>query len=73
MFKKAFKTLRNSQERNNPSLKDFLQKDNDWLDSYVLFMVIKEQEENRPWSKWPQALEQIRQERKDLLDYQIFL
>ena len=81
MFKKAFENFRNSQEKDNYSLEEFLQKKNYWLENYVLFMTIKEQENNRPWSEWPQALktrekqalEQIRQERNDLLEYQIFL
>lgn len=57
----AFQTWR---EKNGPSTDEkFLKyvKENDfWLEGYVLFMAIKEDQEGRPWTEWPAELRDFR-------------
>lgn len=34
----------------------FIETEKDWLDDYVLFMAIREQQDSKSWQEWPDAL-----------------
>ncbi|CAF3027600.1 unnamed protein product [Rotaria sp. Silwood2] len=81
MLKKAFKNFQEQQYRFNNSLEQFIQEENYWLDDYSLYMTIKELQNNQTWSQWPhglkyheeEALQEIRETQKDLVQYYIFI
>lgn len=82
ILKKAFENYQ-SQQKNvkTDPMKEFIQRENDWLDDYSLYMTIKEQQQNQSWSEWPQelkyrqkeSLQQIRETQQDSIQYHIFL
>lgn len=59
----------------------FRQKTGGWLEDYVLFMVIKEKHEGRPWDEWEkkyrlreeEALDSVRRNSAENLGYHVFV
>ncbi len=60
LFERAFLTLRDEQgetaSRLRSELLAFARSESSWLDDYALFMAIKEEQQLRPWTEWPQGL-----------------
>jgi malto-oligosyltrehalose synthase/4-alpha-glucanotransferase len=61
--------------------RDFSAKEADWLNDFALFLVIKEQQQGKPWFEWPQelkkrndgVLQSVFKEQKDNLEKIKFL
>lgn len=59
----------------------FLKENKSWLDDYCLYMALKKREGGLPWVEWgenvalrdPKALESVREEVSDEIEYQRFL
>ncbi|MFW6268567.1 MAG: 4-alpha-glucanotransferase [Bacillota bacterium] len=79
IFKKAFLRFRKLDSR--PEFKDFLEKNQVWLDDYCLFRALKDEFAGAPWNKWPQdiahreekAVEYYQEKLQDSIQYYMFL
>ena len=57
IFEKGFRTfLTNPQS--HPPFREFCKKEAWWLDDFSLYMVLKEQHDNKPWYEWPTRYKQ---------------
>lgn len=78
VLKDAFKR---SRSRDLHGFTAFLEQEKYWLEDYALFMAIKEDQNGIPWYEWDEnlknreedALNQKKQELKELIDYQYFI
>lgn len=50
ILKKAFERF----DQNSTEFAAFLERNQDWLDDYALFMALKEEYGNRCWQEWPE-------------------
>ncbi len=55
LFQVAFMRLKQHPDLQK-EFEDFREQNQAWLEDYTLFMALKDQEEQRPWSAWPPAL-----------------
>jgi len=77
IFEKAWTT---AKEEKKPGLqhdfKEFCHKEAEWLDDFALYMLLKQENENQPWFRWPEkfklrdkhALNQLLDDHKDTID-----
>jgi len=80
LLQKAWQCFRDTKHQLQLSYNHFVEEEKDWLDDFALFMVLREQHGNQPWIKWPaplrdrkpEALQSIRAELADKLDFQRF-
>ncbi|CAF1254028.1 unnamed protein product [Rotaria sordida] len=78
---KAYEHFKMNDKEAENKLKDFFEQQRYWIDDFTLFLTIKEQYENGTWADWPDplrrhqssALDQIRQEQKDRIQYHLFV
>lgn len=78
LLKKAFVRFRAGH---GGELADFAERESDWLPDYALFMAVKKQLGDGPWSLWPEdirlrradAVEKYRRELADEIEFHVFL
>ncbi len=85
LYRKRWPVLRKAWERQRDSgwrvPEEFLEKNQDWLPDFALFMSLKEHFEGRAWIEWPrelrlreaEALARYKELLKDQIDFHIFL
>ena len=59
MFENRIHILKEAYERFNQEdagFVSFLERNQDWLEDYMLFMALKEQHENKRWQEWPEKI-----------------
>ena len=59
MFENRIHILKKAYERFNQEdagFVSFLERNQDWLEDYMLFMALKEQHENKRWQEWPEKI-----------------
>lgn len=60
LYKKAFECFEKSEDSDlQKNYDEFCQKNEDWLADYCLYMALKEEQDNLPWTKWPEALRNL--------------
>lgn len=60
LYKKAFEYFEKSEDSDlQKNYDEFCQKNEDWLADYCLYMALKEEQDNLPWTKWPEALRNL--------------
>jgi 4-alpha-glucanotransferase len=57
LFEKAYRTFISTQEM-HPAFREFCKREAAWLDDFALYMVLKDQHENKPWYEWPAPYKQ---------------
>ena len=76
LFERAWKRFQGSDfSKLRSEFETFIEEEKDWLDDYVLFMAIKEQQEGKSWQEWPDdlrkrkdsAISTVRQELEDTI------
>lgn len=77
-----FKVLRKAFQRfkKNDEYEEFLEKNEDWLTEYCLYMAIKDRQGGKSWIEWPKeyrdrdskALEEAKKELKEEMDFYRF-
>lgn len=75
-LKKAYEKFKESASEEEKKAFEEFKKDAFWLDRYALFRVLKEKNENKPWTEWPreeQDLVEVPAELADEVEYQRFL
>ncbi|SFC87361.1 malto-oligosyltrehalose synthase [Spirosoma endophyticum] len=56
LLTKAYQTFRaNQSDRQTEEFNAFREQEAYWLDDFTLFAVLKQQYNNQPWHKWPEA------------------
>ncbi|CAF1181581.1 unnamed protein product [Rotaria sordida] len=78
---KAYEYFKMNDKEAENKLKNFFEQQRYWIDDFTLFLTIKEQYKNGTWADWPDslrrhqssALDQIRQEQKDRIQYHLFV
>ena len=85
LYQRRFRLLRQACRRSglsrDPEFQSFLAENRRWLDSYALFMAIKDSRSGEPWTLWPEplrlgqkeALERCREELSDSIGFQQYL
>jgi len=79
LFQKAYQTFQHQAPR--PDYEDFRQRHASWLETYLLFKVIRDCHSGQPWSTWPdslrnreeRALRQFAAEHQEIIDYEAFI
>lgn len=79
-LRKAWQTARQSDSIRN-DIEEWSHGAESWIEDWTLFATIRQMHEDRSWSEWPEslrhrdeaALDSIREERRDDLDYHRFL
>ncbi|MCR5346738.1 MAG: 4-alpha-glucanotransferase [Fretibacterium sp.] len=79
LFRKAW--ARFKKGRNRAEFEEFCTQEQEWLDSYTLFVAIKKSMNGKPWHQWPHGLRfretrdigAFRRQNRDELGYQSFL
>ena len=60
LYKKAFECFEKSEDSDlQKNYDEFCQKNEDWLADYCLYMALKEEQDNLPWTKSPEALRNL--------------
>lgn len=57
LFEKAYRSFLTTQEKQS-TFREFCRREAWWLDDFALFMVLKDQHDNKPWYEWPAAYRQ---------------
>ncbi len=52
LFEKGFRTFLTNPQTHAP-FREFCRRESWWLDDFALYMVLREQHENKPWYEWP--------------------
>ena len=57
IFEKGFRTFLTNPQT-HPPFREFCRKEAWWLEDFALYMVLKEQHDNKPWYEWPTPYKQ---------------
>lgn len=77
IFEKAWQNFQDEETNNlNTEFKNFCKKEADWLDDFAIYMLLKQQNECKPWFEWPeefksrdkQALQKLSLQNKEQLE-----
>jgi 4-alpha-glucanotransferase len=60
LFEKGFRTFLTNPQTHSP-FREFCRREAYWLDDFALYMVLKDQHDNKPWYEWPTPYKQRQQ------------
>ena len=82
LFRKAYQAFLEGNDTGLQEVYDaFCTSNEDWLEDYCLFMALKEEQEGLSWTKWPESLRSLTEEKRaywkekleDKIGYHAFL